>query len=149
MRILCQIVEVRPYSLIVSLPGQLLGHIPITNVSRQWTEALEALADEDEEDEDAERGDMPELHGVFIPGQFVRAIISVVKPQGTTDGRVSTHLKDNLEKASRRVELSLIPDQVNSGVSKTDLVKGMVSLFMRITWSRFHLSLYVDYVCCS
>ena len=128
MRLLCQVVEVRPYSLIVSLPGQLLGHVPITNISRQWTRALEALADADEEENEEAEKDVPELSDVFAPGQFLRAIVTIVKPQGTTDGRVSTHLKDNVEKASRRVELSLIPDQVNSGVSKADLVKGMVSI---------------------
>ena len=132
MKLICQIVEVRPYSLIVSLPDQLLGHVPITHISRQLTEALETSVEDDEDDiDEVEKDTIPELSDLFIRGQFLRAVVSAVRPQGTTDSRISTHLKDNVEKSSRRVELSLIPDQVNSGVSKSDLTRGLVS-FIRI-----------------
>ena len=132
MKLICQIVEVRPYSLIVSLPDQLLGHVLVTHISRQLTEALETSVEDDEDDiDEVEKDTIPELSDLFIRGQFLRAVVSAVRPQGTTDSRISTHLKDNVEKASRRVELSLIPDQVNSGVSKSDLTRGLVS-FIRI-----------------
>jgi rRNA biogenesis protein RRP5 len=50
MKVLGQIVTVQPLGLVVSLPNQLLGHVPITNITSQLTAKLEKL------DEDAERG---------------------------------------------------------------------------------------------
>ncbi|KAI5124164.1 hypothetical protein M0805_000972 [Coniferiporia weirii] len=131
MKLLCQIAVVHPFSLIVSLPNQLLGHIPITNVSLQLTAALEAANAEDSEVETRSEDDEalpdtgpPDLTEMFHSGQYVRAVVCAVKPVGTTDGRTYGHSKDEMEKASRRVELSLIPEQVNVGIVKADLKKG-------------------------
>ena len=134
MKLLCQIVAVYPFILIVSLPDQLLGHVPITQISSQMTSVLEAAEAEStgEVESDAEEDtpndrDLPDLTELFRIGEFVRAFVTLVKPPGTTDGRVFGHYRDEMEKASRRVELSLIPDQVNVGVAKTDLNRGFVS----------------------
>jgi rRNA biogenesis protein RRP5 len=129
MKILCRVAEVRPYSLILSLPGQLLGHVPITQISSQLSEALERVDDEEDKtisgDEEGKNLDLSDL---FVSGQFVRAVVTEVRPSGTSEGsRISAHLKDSIDKASRRVEMSLMPDQVNAGVSKSDLKKGFVS----------------------
>jgi rRNA biogenesis protein RRP5 len=43
MKIFGQIVSILPLALIVSLPNQLYGHVPITNISSQFTELLERL----------------------------------------------------------------------------------------------------------
>lgn len=136
MKILCQVISVYPLALIVSLPNQLLGHVPITNVSAQLTSQLEAI-DEALSDE-GNNQDLDtlshldkdvELSHLFHPGQFLRAVVSSVRPAGVTDERVSSHLKDEIEKGSRRVELSLVPKQVNQGLQKVDLVKGFVRSF--------------------
>ncbi|KAH8119935.1 hypothetical protein DFH11DRAFT_1557375 [Phellopilus nigrolimitatus] len=133
MKLLCQIVAVYPFILIVSLPNQLLGHIPITHISSHLTSVLEAADADDSEDEEPDSEDRDESkseHGpsdlteLFCPGQYVRAVVSAVKPPGTTEGRTSTYLKDEVEKASRRVELSLNPELINAGLVKTDLKKG-------------------------
>lgn len=129
MKTLCQIISIYPLMLIVSLPNQLLGHIPITHISSQLTNALEAAelnepSEEDSEEEVQGANIPPDLSELFLPGQYVRAVVTAVKPPGTTEGGIFTHSRDNIEKSSRRVELSLIPDQVNSGLVKSDLIKG-------------------------
>ncbi|KAL5533988.1 hypothetical protein ACEPAG_448 [Sanghuangporus baumii] len=131
MKLLCQIVAVYPFILIVSLPDQLLGHVPITHISSQLTRALEAADAEslvedglDTEEDVLDGKGPPDLTELFRTGQYVRAIVTTVRPSGTTDGHIFGHHRDELEKASRRVELSLIPEQVHFGLAKTDLVKG-------------------------
>ena len=121
MKILCQVFSIQPFAIIVSLPNQLFGHIPITQISTQLTERLEELnRDEDAEmevdnDSDDERQEPPSLDDMFEPGQYLRAVVSSVKPAGTTDGGSSSHARDEIERASRRVELSLVPEQVKIG----------------------------------
>jgi rRNA biogenesis protein RRP5 len=69
------------------------------------------------------------LFDLFRPGQYLRCVVTDSHAAGTTKivagaGRA----RDEVEKASRRVELSLIPEQVNQGVVKTDLKSGFVSI---------------------
>ncbi len=131
-----------PLALIVSLPDQLLGHVPITKISDRLTAALEAADQEEdvgsEASDDGDGGDEegggekrgsspPDLMEIFQPGQFVSAIVTAIKPPGTTEGGSASYARDETEKTSRRVELSLIPSQVNSGLVKTDLKTGVVS----------------------
>lgn len=133
MKVLCQVMVVYPFTLIVSLPNQLLGQIPITHISSQLTSLLEAAEEgvtsdqEESEDEEANEGVPPDLAELFRPGQYVRAVVSAVKPTGTTKGTALRYSRDEVEKASRRIELSLIPEQVNIGLVKADLRKGLVS----------------------
>lgn len=135
MKILCQVIAIHPLALIVSLPCQLFGHIPVTHISNPLTKALEALDDEDEalmeqaDDEEHSRRP-PELFEIFRVGQYVRAVVTAVRPAGTTARDVIGFRRrlDETERASQRVELSLIPEQVNMGVSKEDLTKGFVRL---------------------
>lgn len=60
-RLLCSVLAIHPLAVVVSLPNQMLGHIPVTQVSPQFTQRLQAAADanaeddsddEEEEDED-------------------------------------------------------------------------------------------------
>ena len=137
MKILCQIVSVEPLSLIVSLPNQLFGHIPITQISSGFTTLLEKIDESaDEEDEESEDEDgtskprhkIPDLVDLFTPGQYLRAIVTGVHASGTTDKFGSGRPKDNNQRVSRRVELSIEPHKVNGGVVVKDLTPGFVSL---------------------
>lgn len=132
MKILGQIVAVEPLALIVSLPNQLFAHVPITHVSTQLTHLLENMDDADaksdeEDEEEASPSRIPDLSGIFKPGQYVRAVVSAVHAPGSTDASGLGRARDEVQKASRRVELSLIPEKVNEGVAKTDLRAGLVS----------------------
>lgn len=134
MKIFCQIVRILPLALIVSLPNQLYGHVPITNISPQFTERLERLDDAQElrsngeaiEEDEIPLPHIPELTDIFDVGQYVRTVVSAVHPPGTTDVSCVGKSRDENAKASKRVELSLIPERVNTGVSKSDLKQGFV-----------------------
>lgn len=135
MKILGQVMSIEPLALIVSLPNQLLAHIPITNISPQLTQALETMDDdrssthseEDDEEEDGKPG-IPDLLEIFRPGQYVRAVVSAVHAQGSTDFAGFSRSRDETHKASRRVELSLLPGKVNEGVVKSDFKQGYVRI---------------------
>ena len=133
MKILGQIVSVQPLALIVSLPNQLLAHVPITNVSSQLTALLEDIEQEDEEsEEDVDEGQprkssVPTLFDIFQEGQYVRAVVSAVHAHGSTDISGILKARDEVVRASRRVELSLLPEKVNSGVQKSDLREDFAS----------------------
>lgn len=136
MKIFGQIVAVLPLALVVSLPNQSFGHVPITGISPQFTARLERMEDEDfesmieEEFEDAQNppDSMPELADLFSVGQYVRAVVTTVHAPGATDVSGIGRTRDETSRASKRVELSLSPEAVNSNVKKDDLKPGFVSV---------------------
>ncbi|KAI8369582.1 uncharacterized protein BYT42DRAFT_607950 [Radiomyces spectabilis] len=101
--------------LIVALPQQLTGVVPITEISDPITTRVElaANAEEDEEkDDDDDQSELPDLKELFHLGQWVRCrVISVA------DGE-----SDNQKK---RIELSLKPEKVNADIAKVDVTTGM------------------------
>lgn len=134
MKIFGQIVSVQPLALIVSLPNQLFGHVPITQISSELTGALEAMdQDQDEDDAGSEeegpasKSTAPGLIEIFSPGQYVRAVVTAVHAAGSSDLTGMGKSRDEVSRASRRVELSLYPEKVNVGVQKNDLRAGFVS----------------------
>lgn len=132
MKLLGQIASIQPLVLIISLPNQLMGHVPITQVTSQLTSRLESMHEQDEpsdtesvDDEESDsQTEVPDLFQLFHTGQYVRAIVTNVHASGSTDVSAIGKLRDEAAKASRRIELSLVPKTVNSGVLKTDLKPG-------------------------
>ncbi len=49
-RLLCTVLAVHPLALVLSLPNQLLGHVPITNISETFTQRLERIADDSDDE---------------------------------------------------------------------------------------------------
>jgi ribosomal protein S1 len=45
MLILGCVCEIQEYNIVVSLPGRLIGHVPITNISAPYTKYLQDLVD--------------------------------------------------------------------------------------------------------
>ncbi|EED77394.1 predicted protein, partial [Postia placenta Mad-698-R] len=95
------------------------------------TGLLESMEDDDddappsdEEDDGPSKSRIPDLFHIFPAGQYVRAVVSAVHPPGATDASVLGRARDEVQKASRRIELSLIPEKVNASVSKSDLRAG-------------------------
>ena len=141
MKVLAQVVSIEPLALVVSLPNQLYGHVPITQISSELTASLERMNEDDEprsdkeeeeEEEEEDAGEkisrLPDLFDLFRPGQYLRCVVVASHAAGTTKAGVGTgRTMSEVEKASRRVELCLIPEQVNQGVLKTDLKPGFVS----------------------
>ena len=119
----------------MSLPSQLFGHIPVTNISTQLTKQLESLDKENEETMEVDNEESgskrpPELFEIFHVGQYLRAVVTSVRPSGATAREVVGIRRklDEVERACQRVELSVIPERVNSGVSKEDLSTGFVRI---------------------
>lgn len=133
MKIIGQVFAVEPLALIVSLPNQLFAHVPITNISIQLTHALETMEEaemypSDKEDDDTSPSRVPDLFELFQPGQYVRAVVTAVHAPGATDVSGLGRARDEVQKASRRIELSLVPEKVNEGVAKSDLRAGFVRI---------------------
>lgn len=133
MKVLCQIIAIQPLSLIVSLPSQLFGHIPITHISTQLTKRLESMEKESEDsmdidDEEQDSLRVPGLFEIFQIGQYVRAVVTAVRPAGVTTGHIIGLRRklDEVERACQRIELSLVPEKINAGVAKGDLAPGFV-----------------------
>ncbi|GAA6018426.1 hypothetical protein JCM11491_006993 [Sporobolomyces phaffii] len=134
-KVFAQIVQVRPLELIVSLPNQLLAHVPITNLSSEFTQRLEAAgeeseseseqdedSDEDSDDDDEPRAKsaLPGLPSLFKAGQWISAVVTASKPADSKQ-KLGGREGDENVRTSRRVELSLEPEKVNEGVAKGDL----------------------------
>jgi rRNA biogenesis protein RRP5 len=148
MKILGQIISIQPLALILSLPNQLLGHVPITKISTQLTSLLEGLNDDDEtsgleDGDDGEDGNdsqedrdskppVPTLFDLFHTGQYVRALVTTIHDHASAAITGIGNTRDEIVKASRKVELSLLPEEVNAGVQKSDLRFGFVSLIFPV-----------------
>ncbi|KAF9566135.1 nucleic acid-binding protein [Agrocybe pediades] len=130
MKIFGQVTAILPLALIVSLPNQLFAHVPITNISPLFTERLEREEEESESEDDEEdeekfmKNVLPDLSDLFTVGQYVRGVVSAVHQPGASDVSGIGRSRDAMSKASKRIELSLAPDQVNSGLQKSDLKAG-------------------------
>lgn len=138
MKIFGQVITILPLALIISLPNQLFAHVPITNISAQFTELLERMESQDFEtnvdEDDGEEEDrqsnvqVPELSDMFKVGQYIRAVVSAVHLPGASDMSGIGRSRDDTSRASKRVELCLIPERVNLGVQKSDLKSGFARI---------------------
>jgi len=150
MKIFGQIVSILPLALVVSLPNQTFGHVPITGITSQFTELLDRMEndnfdmeDDASDDEGEVKNMVPELSDIFHIGQYVRTVVTAVHPAGATDVSGVGRTRDEYAKASKRVELSLVPEKVNEGVKQADLLPNFVRLLDTFV---INLLIFVDSV---
>ena len=144
-KLLCTVLAVHPLAVVLSLPNQLLGHVPITNISSIFTARLEKVADSEDDEESSSDEDhdddpasddseseqvapgkashqkssfIPELREMYSPGQFVIAsVVSVASPGAMRGQRFGPGREGGeYERESRRIVLSLDPAVVNEGI---------------------------------
>lgn len=108
--VLGQVSEINPLELILALPNNLSGHVPITAISDVLNEKIAAEA-ADDDDDDADKDDL-DLKSLFKIGQYLRACVT-----STIDESTATAAKPK-----RHIELSLRPDLANTGLSSQDVV---------------------------
>ncbi|KAH7361569.1 rRNA biogenesis protein RRP5 [Plectosphaerella cucumerina] len=110
--VLGQITEVGYSSLTISLPNNLSGTVSMAAISSTITTKLEKMAEasNDGSDEESDEDDDFELKSMFAIGQYVRTYV------------LSTKDEEGAGKAKRKIELSLRPNEANSGMSKGDVV---------------------------
>ncbi|KAJ4362538.1 rRNA biogenesis protein rrp5 [Neocucurbitaria cava] len=106
--ILGQVTEITHQDIVLALPNNLVGYVPLTAVSDKLNERLEKLLKEEDADKedgsDDEGFDDIELKDMFFVGQYLRACI--------------TATSDDTARARKRLELSIDPKLVNKGLSK-------------------------------
>ncbi|OTB07141.1 hypothetical protein M426DRAFT_318169 [Hypoxylon sp. CI-4A] len=108
--VLGQVAEINPLGLVLALPNNLSGHVPITAISDALDEKIAAEAAEEEE-EDAE-DDGVDLKNIFRVGQYLRAYVTSTIDESTTTA----------SKPKRHIELSLRPSLANTGLSNQDVI---------------------------
>ncbi|EWY91624.1 hypothetical protein FOYG_08672 [Fusarium oxysporum NRRL 32931] len=114
--VLAQVTRINNLDLEVALPNNLTGHISIVAMSQQLTDRLENETaekddeEDDEEDDEAEDDEGIDLKSIFAVGQYLRAYVA------------STAEESNAGKSKRRIELSLRPNEANTGLAKDDVV---------------------------
>ncbi|KAI0844161.1 nucleic acid-binding protein [Daldinia vernicosa] len=108
--VLGQVAEISPLELVLSLPNNLSGHVPITAISDVLNEKIAAEAANDEEDDEAEDG--LDLQTIFKIGQYLRAYVTSTIEESTAASA----------KPRRRIELTLRPALANTGLSSQDVV---------------------------
>ncbi|WVW86696.1 hypothetical protein I302_108750 [Kwoniella bestiolae CBS 10118] len=130
--VLARVHTVLPLHLILSLPNNLLAHVPITEISTTLTNLLtaeEAMAvdsdkDEDEEEEESDsESSAPDLSQLFFPGQYFPAKVLNLYPTAS-QSFISQYPVTETTRLAARVEVTLIPEKVGSEVSKKDIEKG-------------------------
>lgn len=129
--VLGRVHTVLPLHLVLSLPNNLLGHVPITEVSTTLTATLNAEMenddedkedDEEDEDEDEDKS-APELVDIFTPGQYVAAKVVNLFPTAS-QSFIAQYPVSETTKLAARVELTLVPEKLNSEIAKADLTTG-------------------------
>ncbi|KAI0402938.1 hypothetical protein F4802DRAFT_332506 [Xylaria palmicola] len=112
--VLGQITEIRPLQLILALPNSLSGHVPITAISDVLSKMVAAEAEaSDEEDNET---DTVDLKDIFEVGQYLRVCVMSTTEEGT----------GTLTKPKKNIELSLRPEQTNTGLSSDEVVENTV-----------------------
>lgn len=77
-----------------------------------------------EEDETEEQeGSAPDLGSIFAPGQYFPAKVSAVYPTAS-QSFISQYPLTETTRLAARVEMSLVPEKVNSEVNSKDVTKG-------------------------
>ncbi|KAI0461667.1 hypothetical protein LJB42_004739 [Komagataella kurtzmanii] len=115
--VLGQVISIQKLGMQLGLPGNIRGYVPITSVSKQITQQLEAL-EQDSDDEDASSSPQlsekvfPELSKIFQLGQWLRAVV-------LEESSVPSEHK-------HKIQLSVEPEKVNAHLEDDDLVPGGV-----------------------
>ncbi|EFQ89360.1 hypothetical protein CFE70_003045 [Pyrenophora teres f. teres 0-1] len=115
--VLGQIIDISHQDLVLALPNNLVGYVPLTAVCDKLNERLEKLLKDEDSDkkEGSDEDDFEDVYlkDMFSVGQYVRACITATN-------------EDNA-RARKRLELSIDPKLVNKGLTKRKIpVNSMV-----------------------
>lgn len=124
-RVLARVHTVLPLHLILSLPNNLLAHVPITEISNTLTRLLsqETSSSTGSHAESEDEAEAPDLGDLFQPGQYYTAKVLNLFPTAS-QSFASQYPPSETNKLAARVEMTLVPEKVNSEIVKADLVGG-------------------------
>lgn len=104
--VLGQVAQITRLELALAIGDNLIGYVPITQISPQVTAAVEAYEQEGGEDDEDAR--LPELTKLFKVGQWVMA-------------RVTTNTITDKSAAKKTLEMTIEPEAVNQGIEPVDV----------------------------
>jgi rRNA biogenesis protein RRP5 len=111
--VLGQVSQITSHDIALALPNNLTGYVPITAISEQYLRRVEKFAQDDDNETIADDGqeDDLELDKIVHIGQYLRGYVVSKSDEalGSSSGK-------------KRIELSLFPTHVNTGIRKDDLV---------------------------
>ncbi|PSK43014.1 rRNA bioproteinsis protein rrp5 [Elsinoe australis] len=108
--VLGQVTSITSKDVALALPNNLTGYIPITAISDTVNERIQSLLAEDQKDNDeSDDNEDIDLQKLFRPGQFLRAYVTATASESSRG-----------TKSKRHIELSVNPQQANTGLT-TDL----------------------------
>jgi rRNA biogenesis protein RRP5 len=124
-RVLARVHTVLPLHIILSLPNNLLAHVPITEVSNTLTRllSLETSSSAGSNAESDDETEAPDLTELFEPGQYYTAKVLKTYPTAS-QSFASQYPPSETNKLAARVEMTLVPEKVNSEIVKADLTGG-------------------------
>lgn len=121
--ILGMVKQINKMELVISMPDNLVGFVPITNISSELVSLLQQFDDQedsdsesDSEEEDSTKNkkpqvEFPHLAERFTIGQYLRASV----------------VPNSNEKTKKRIELSIEPEKVNSFMDeKEDFIENAI-----------------------
>jgi rRNA biogenesis protein RRP5 len=123
--VLARVHTVLPLHLILSLPNNLLAHVPITEISNTLTRllSLETSSSTSSHPESEDESEAPDLAELFQPGQYYTAKVLNLYPTAS-QSFASQYPPSETNKLAARVELTLVPEKVNSEIVKADVTSG-------------------------
>ena len=107
--VLGQVSQINRYDLALNLPNNLTGYVSLTSISHNLTKRIETLAAEEEEADEQDADTKVELKKLFYVGQYLRAYVLSTQEEASTGA-----------KGKRHIELSINPQDANSGLNKID-----------------------------
>lgn len=123
-KVFARVHTILPLHLILSLPNNLLAHVPITEISNTLTDLLRAEEEDSEgSDDGSDSSSAPDLLTLFQPGQYVLAKVLTLYPTAS-QSFISQYPVSETNRLAARVELSLMPEKVNSEIAKADVGVG-------------------------
>lgn len=111
--VLGQVSKINIHDIALALPNNLTGYVPLTSISGKLTERVEKLVADDGaiDDDSSSVADDIDLNDLFSIGQYLRAFVVSTNENNATGAEVG----------KRRIELSLQPQQANSGITAKEL----------------------------
>jgi rRNA biogenesis protein RRP5 len=112
--VLGQVTQITSKDIALALPNNLTGYVPLTEISDQLNTRINNLLEQDDS-VDGEGEDFADidLKKQFSVGQYLRAYVTKSVSEVGNSGK-------------RRIELSLRPQLVNSGISKDELASNVL-----------------------
>lgn len=146
--------EINDLELVVSLPNNLTGFVPITEISDIVSKAVEkatgaqaAESDKVASEVDSDSDDvsdlssdvdgevtLPSLEAMFRLGQIVRCVVTGIEDGSGKQSKGVAGEAAGDSKHRRRIEMSVSPGRTNSGVGPKALFEGLVSSFCEMMW---------------